>query len=119
MMPDIFKAGIANQVVQAMGSLLFPVILIKRSSSTRAELTGGVNTREEKYSGRGFIDDYKDSRIDGTIIKVGDRMVTILGASISSVPEPDDQIIIEGKTWTIVGPVRRDPAGAIYECQVR
>lgn len=118
-MPDIFRAGIANQIAQAMGPLLFPLTVIKRTSSTRAGLTGGVNTREEKYSGRGFIDDYRDSRIDGTIIKVGDRMVTIMGASISVVPEPDDQITIEGRTWTIVGPVRRDPAGATYECQVR
>lgn len=118
-MPNIFNANIAGQIAQAMGPLLFPLTLIKRTASTRGELTGGVNSREERYSGRGFIDDYRDSRIDGTIIKVGDRVVTIMGASIAVTPDPDDQIIIEGRTWTIVGPVRRDPAGATYECQVR
>ncbi len=118
-MPNIFNADIAGKIGQAMGPLLFPLTLIKRTSSTRSDLTGGVNTREESYNGRGFIDDYRDSRIDGDIIKIGDRLVTIMGASITVVPEPDDKVIIEGVTWTIVGPVRRDPAGATYECQVR
>lgn len=118
-MPDIFKAGIAREIANAMGPLLFPLKLTKVVGSTRAELTGGVNSREVTYRGRGFIDDYKDDRIDGTIIKAGDRLVTILGASIKAIPEANDRVFIEGKWWTIVGPVKRDPAGATYECQVR
>lgn len=118
-MPDIFKAGIARKIAKYLGPLLFPLVLIKRSSSNRSELTGGVNTREEKFTGKGFIDDYEDSRVDGTIIKHGDRIVNILGASISVTPTIGDAVVIEGKTWEIVGPVKRDPAGAMYECQVR
>jgi hypothetical protein len=117
-MPDIFKAGIASEIGKALGPLTFPLTLTKSRPSTRAELTGGVNSVETSYTGKGFIDDYRDSRVDGTIVKVGDRMVTILGSTIAAVPEPNDKVFIEEKSWEIIR-VKRDPAGATYECQVR
>ena len=73
-----------------------------------------------QHACKGFIDDYKDSQIDGTIIRKGDRKVTILGATISPsvAPKTNDQILIEESTYD-VQEVKRDPAGATYELQVR
>lgn len=119
-MPNIFKADIAGEIGGALGPLTFSLTLTKSEPGNRSSVTSGTNPSETSYSGKGFIDDYRDSRIDGTIIKRGDRVVTILGATISAVPEPNDVIHIEDKDWTIVdGGVKRDPAGATYECQVR
>lgn len=117
-MPNIFGANIDREIANAMGPLVFPVTLKKITTSTRGDLTGGVNSRETKYSCRGWIDSYRDSRIDGTIIQVGDRLASILGATLSVEPEPNDVVHIEDRDWRIVS-VSRDPAGAVYECQVR
>lgn len=69
---------------------------------------------------KGFVDDYKDSQIDGTIIKKGDRKVTLLGATIAPAvaPKTNDKVTIEGDTYDVQN-VERDPAGATYELQVR
>lgn len=117
-MPDIFRAGIAKEINKGLGSLVFDAVLTKSRPSTRGDLTGGVNSVTTEYKGKGFVDDYENSRIDGTIIQVGDRKVVLLGASFSVKPETDDTVLIEGDTWTIVR-VTRDPAGATYECQAR
>jgi len=117
-MPDIFKAGIAGKIGKALGPLTFPLTLVRSRPSTRGDITGGRDQIETKYVGRGFIDDYRDSRIDGTVVKVGDRLLTILGATINVVPEIGDRVTIEGREWKVIR-VARDPAGAGYECQVR
>jgi hypothetical protein len=119
-MPDIFRANIAGKINQAMGKLLFDVTLTRKTKAERPEnLTQGVHYTEKNYTGKGFVDDYKDSEIDGTNIKQGDRKVVILGASITVVPTVGDTVTVEGETRTITGPVKRDPAGATYECQSR
>ncbi|MHA1859155.1 MAG: hypothetical protein ACTSUU_06890 [Candidatus Thorarchaeota archaeon] len=117
-MPNIFGANIDREIANALGPLVFSLTLTKSEPSTRTDVTDGRTNVETSYIGRGFIDDYRDSRIDGTIILTGDRVVTILGASISIVPEPEDTVNIEGQNWKIIK-VARDPAGATYECQVR
>jgi hypothetical protein len=118
-MPNIFNADIAGKLNKAMGSLLFDVVLTKRTSSLRSQnLTAGIDTIERQYTGRGFVEDYTEDQIDGTRVQVGDRKITILGASITVVPEIGDSLTIEGATYIIVH-IRRDPAGATYECQSR
>ena len=54
-MPNIFKANIDKEIAKALGPLTFPLTLTKSRPSTRAELTGGVNSVETKYNGKGFI----------------------------------------------------------------
>ena len=121
-MPDIFKAKIAEKLNKAMGGLLFPVVLhsVTQGSRTSGSLTGGKNPTSTDHTCRGFIDDYQDRQIDGAIIRVGDRKVTILGASITPavVPKTNDTVTVEGTTFTVIR-VQRDPAGATYTLQVR
>lgn len=119
-MPDIFQAQIAEQINQALGPLVFGVTLVKHTPGTRTNSTGGTNPTTANHVCRGFIDDYNSRRIDGSIIRQGDRVCTILGASLPAgiVPEPNDSVIAESQTRTIVSVVR-DPAGATYECQIR
>lgn len=80
-----------------------------------------IKTTETTHKARGFIDDYEDSQIDGTIVRKGDRKVTLFGASILPpvAPKTNDKVTIEGDTYDVQKIVSRDPAGATYELQVR
>ncbi len=118
-MPDIFKAKIAQKINSALGPLVFPATLIKEVPGVRSNKnTAGTNPVVTSYAAKGFVDSYKAYLIDGTLIKVGDKKVTLLGASLTVVPAPGDRVTIEGVTRQIVT-VYRDPAGATYECQAR
>jgi hypothetical protein len=121
-MPDLFGIDIAGTVAGAMADGLLPVTLLKVSAGQRdpADLTSGPKNSIKKHNCRGFIQDYTTRQIDGDIVKMGDRKVLILGATLPSgvVPEPDDQATCEGRTYTIKY-VNRDPAAATYECQGR
>jgi hypothetical protein len=120
-MPNIFKKDIAGKINKKLGPLVFDLTLHVVTEGTRgANLTGGTNPTETDHAGRGFVDDYRNTEIDGTIIQIGDRKTVILGASLPAgvVPKVQDKVTIEGTKRTIVF-VKRDPAGATYECASR
>ena len=121
-MPKLFGVDIAGIVAQSIGPGVLPTVLTKVTPGTRTpgDLTGGTNPTTTDYSARGFLDDYRDFQIDGTIIQRGDRIALLIGDTIASsqVPEPGDKITVEGATYNVVN-VKRDPAAATYECQVR
>lgn len=118
---------VAALVAEHLGPRVLPCVLIKPGAPgvrdpahpTRAPEAGPpVN-----HTCRGFIEDFSSASIDGTLIKAGDRKVTILGATLKGV-EPDagvdrDRVTVEGKTWSIHRIVSRDPAGATFVLQVR
>jgi hypothetical protein len=120
--PDIFGVDLAGIVGDALGPLVFDQTLIVVTSS-RDPLDSTKTIKVETFHPcKGFIDVFSDRVIDGTNIKYFDRNIAILGATLpqSVVPNSGDKIIAEGKTFTITdGGVRRDPAGAIYECHSR
>lgn len=123
-MPDIFGENIAGEIYNEMKELVFDITLTKvePGSRTPGSLTGGTNPTGTSHTVKGFVDEYQDRHIDGTLIQRGDRKIVILGGSLPSgtVPEPSDKITAEGETRTIVEDgVKRDPAGATYICQVR
>lgn len=84
--------------------------------------TAGAQDLQSTHEARGFFDEYQDRHVDGVRIQRGDRMVVLIGDSISPAvkPAPGDTITLLGETARIVeGGVRSDPAGATYTCQVR
>ena len=118
--PNIFGADIAGKINKALGPLVFDQTLIK-VTSTRDPLnsTNRIQT-EVSHTCKGYIDEFDDDVQEGTRVKITDRKIVILGASLASgiIPGPGDKIIAEGTTFTIVPDgVSRDPAGATYECQ--
>lgn len=126
-MTKIFNnRGIDIQTIIAdnLGPDLLPTQLIKRTPGERTStaLASGTNPQESTFSCRGFIEEYKNSQIDGTQVRKGDRKVLILGGTLPTgiVPESNDRIVIEGETLVIVRDgVTRDPAEATYVCQSR
>ena len=119
----LFGVDIAGIVNSSMAQGLLPATLTKITlgDRTTGSLTGGKAKIETAYTCRGFIDVYTDKQMDGTIIKAGDRKILLIGDSVQggAVPDVNDKITIEGRTFKIVGPVKRDPAAATYECQGR
>lgn len=64
--------------------------------------------------------DYSAEEVDGTVIRKSDRRVYMV-ADGSTVPAPDDALVIAGKTFQVVSVEPLDPAGtAVYfELQAR
>jgi hypothetical protein len=123
--PDLFGADIAGAIMEALGDGLLDATLTRVTPGTRngSALTAGrvVGEVVTSYACKGFTDDYSNRDIDGTTIRNGDRKILLLGKSLPDAidPQPGDLITIEGRAWRISGPVKRDPAGATFECQVR
>lgn len=121
-MPNIFKANIAKLINKHLGPLVFDQVLTKGVKTKDPTNSTKIITVDTDYTCKGFIDEFKDEWVNGTTVKVNDRKIVILGDSldVGIVPEPGDKILAEGTTWIIVKDgVKRDPAGATYECQAR
>lgn len=121
-MPNIFNANIAKLINKHLGPLVFAQTLTKAVKTQHPTDSTKVVTVETAHSCKGFIDEFKDEWVDGTTVKVNDRKIVILGDSLPTgvEPEPGDKITAESKVWVIVKDgVKRDPAGATYECQSR
>ncbi len=121
-MGKFLGVDVAKILGQTFGSKVSSVTLVKVVAWDRqaGQLTSGVNPTTQDYSARGFVEDYKDQFIDGTIIQRGDRKITLLGDTIASkaIPEAGDKLRIGEDSLVIVN-VARDPASATYTCQAR
>lgn len=122
-MPDLFGldiAGLINDSITAAGGVL-DATLTKSTAGTRTpgSLTAGTNPTDAVTSGKGFMDSL--GRLEpGEVVQDATNLVTLIGKSFSNgaaVPEEGDLVAIEGGTYTILR-VKRDPAAAVYECQV-
>lgn len=122
-MTILFGVDIAKEINSKMGSKLLPVTLTKVSqgSRTAGSLTDGTNPTETEYVGRGFIEDYSEYQQMSGLVGVGEKKVTLLGASLPTnvLPEPNDKLTVEGSEYYVSGPITRDPAGATYVCKVK
>ena len=119
----LFGVDISGIIAQEIGPGVLPATLIVFTPGIRSAIdsTGGTLPTEASVEGRGFIDDYSENEVDGTLVQRGDKKIILIGDTFTGfpVPKPNDKITIEGITFKIVGPVKRDPAAATYECQSR
>jgi hypothetical protein len=120
--------NVAELVAEHLGPRMLPAVLYKPGASavrdpahpTRAPAPGAPTA----HPCRGFIENFKPDDIDGTLIKVGDRKVTLIAGTIQGGVEPEggvnkDQVEIEDKRWDVWLVLDRDPAAATYQLQVR
>lgn len=121
-MPKLFGVDIATILAKELGPGLLPVTLIVVTAGVRgSDLSAGTNPSSKSINGKGFIESYEDSDIDGTLIQSGDRKITLIANTFEGYPVPvqGNKITIEGSTYLITKPVKRDPAAATYTCQVQ
>jgi hypothetical protein len=121
-MAILFGIDLPGVFQTAMGDNVTDLTLVVVASGTRSagSLVDGTNPTSTSYAGRGVVEDYDESQIDGTIVQRGDRMATFLARSIAGgqVPKPNDQVIASGTTYRVVN-VETDGGEAVYCCQVR
>jgi len=116
-MPNLFGVDIAGDINASMGDLLLPAVVTRYTrSALSVNPTGPGTVSSSTHQARGFMESLALKFVDGTTVKAGDVAITLLGASISPTiePGPNDRITIEGRTFTVVALLERDPAAATY-----
>lgn len=74
-------------------------------------------------------EEWRQDQIDGTVVKVGDRIAKIRGNELGFEPSTDDEILIEkskgagfaagnAQLWVVKG-YKADPAGVVFDVHVR
>ena len=121
---DLFNIDLATLVSDSLGGGLLPATLVKVTAGTltAGALTAGTTPQRQSFACRGVVLDYSDYEVRGGLVKTGDRKVLLLAKTIDggAVPAPNDLVTIEDVEYLIVEDgVRRDPAGATYECRAR
>lgn len=117
----LFGINVSKYIKDLVGPGVLAATLIRVTPGTRTAgaSTSGTNPSTASWSCRGFIDKQGKRRVAGGLEKSRIVWVVLIGDSIdggSTIPETDDRITIEGRSFQISGPVDRDPAAAIYSC---
>lgn len=119
----LFGVDVAGILAAELGPGMVAATLTVVTPGTRTanDLAAGTNATTAAHACRGIIADYATREVDGTLIKMGDRKVTLLAKTIAAgsvVPKPNDKVTIEGVEYRIIR-VERDAAASHYDCQVR
>jgi hypothetical protein len=98
-------------------------ITITRNVAGTYDPSTGTSTAPSQLvkTGRGRFGSYRDSLVDGTLIKRGDRRVTFQPDDWSFAPASTDQITVPAG-WSIVGEIQKRELGGVpfsYTFQVR
>jgi hypothetical protein len=125
---EVDGIDVAELVAEHLGPRVLPCVLIKPGAKGGRDPANPTRVLPDgeptKHGCRGFIEDFSSASIDGTLIKAGDRKVTLLTNTIEGGVLPEggvgrDRVTVEGKTWGVHRIVKRDPAAATYVLQVR
>lgn len=83
--------------------------------------TGSSAVTYTDQVGHGCVIDFDKKLIDGTKVRIGDKLVLLSPIGVSE-PKDGDQLVIGAETWQLVPPVTvTAPSGVavLYEVQVR
>jgi hypothetical protein len=112
---------VAALVAQHLGPRVLPCVVVRPGPAGARDLANPTLAPQAgeptRYPCRGFIENVSVRMIDGALVQVGDRKITILGATLKTEPQTGigkDLIEIEGGTWAALQVLSRDPAGATY-----
>ncbi len=122
-MADLFGLDIKAIINDAFEGQLISGTLTQIAVGSRAgDVTAGrTQTPTIHTFSDGVITEYKDSEIDGTSIKAGDRRILIIAGTLSAdvTPKANWKVSIEGSVNYRVVDAFRDPAAATWTLQVR
>lgn len=110
---DIAKV-INTEIANAGGVLTGSLVKTTPGTRTPSDPTAGTNPTTTTYSFKGFSEE-RERRREGQVGTTVYSVVTILGASLSVVPEVNDTATVDGVTYQLVELLSRDPASAVYE----
>lgn len=115
-----FYGGLANTAAKLLKDKGQPMIIRRKAVTTRDPAAGTVTTSApQDFTVHGVLVNYNTQLVADGVVQKGDRQVIIEGGVV--VPTKEDQLVVEGRTWTIVDFESVNPAGTpvIYKLQVR
>jgi len=91
--------------------------------------TGATGATVTTVSVSVIREEWRQDQIDGTVVKVGDRIAKIRSNELGFEPSTEDQILIENskgagfaagnaQLWVVKG-YKTDPAGVVFDVHVR
>lgn len=112
-------AQTASRLLEQYGepvSIVFPSATPAFDPITGQPQTPGASTT---ITGFGYPSAYRDSEIDGDVIRAGD--IRLVLEKVATAPEVNTSAIVDGKTYRIqsVQKIRRTGSDVIYVCQLR
>ena len=123
-MAELFGLDIAALVadgIAAAGNLQEGVLTKTVAGERDADdPTAEIPTTETTHTFQGFLE-FREFRRPDTLIPERTPILTILGASITpaAIPGVNDSAALGGLTLQLTFLLTRDPAGAVYEFQVK
>lgn len=117
-MPDLFGLNIGkivNDALTSAGGLVAGTLTSYTPGTRSTNKTDGTNPTSTSHTFQGFVE--QEEVRDGTVGSVNRSTVSIMGASLDPVvaPKVNDQVVIDGGTYTLVKLIDLDPAEALYK----
>lgn len=97
-------------------------VSVKRKTGEYDPVTGlPSNETEQMFYGVGLVEDYTVNQVNDTLIKTGDKKITIAAKDLGTKPVPNDRIIIADESYAIQNVNTVSPAGIdlLYEAHCR
>lgn len=117
-----FLDSLAAPIGGAVAFLMRPVTLHAPGTPTSDGQGGQIAGTPINHACAGLVTDYSDAlkAISNGAIQVNDRKLTVTAASMPAgiVPQIGWGVTADGGAWAVIA-VKRDPAGATYDLQVR
>ena len=103
----------------ALGDIPADIIIRRTEEGEFNPSTGAYDEgATTDYPCQGIVTGYADFLVDGTLIKTGDRKLSIRQAEIAIQPQTSDTVVFEGKSWAIIN-VGADAASVFWKLQIR
>ena len=110
--------GLDKLIADVAGPLVFQrASLLRGSGYSISAATGQMVNTQTTEDIQVIEADYTDRHRASLDIPDQDRRLSILGYGVAT-PRPGDRVSVRGFIWEIVN-IARDPAGALYDCQVK
>lgn len=112
-------ASVVSDAVSGAGGLK-QVVVTRVSQGTRDpdDITAGRQGATITTITQGFVESASEFAKQASSVQ-HEATGLLIAKPMSFRPAPGDTVLCDGRTWTIVGPVKTDPAGASHEIMLR
>jgi len=119
-MPDLFGLNIAkivNDSLTSAGGLVAGTLTSYTPGTRSTNKTEGTNPTSTTHTFQGFVETQDGRQAEAVVSPTEDLFVSIMGASVSPAvaPKINDQVTIDGSTYTLLKLASLDPAEALYK----
>lgn len=115
-----FYDEMAATAVELIAEFGMAMTLVRVTEGAYDPATSTQATTSANHTATGIKLDYRQSEIDGTMIRVGDQRV-FLAPDVAVTPRTGDKLTISGESWQVVQASAAAPAGTVvvHKLQVR